>query len=103
MSEVEYSLLTALMHTRTLPDGQRDADKARRNIQMLEGPFTILNDALADTSYLLGEIFSIADLNVAAVIGWCRPARIKLDQWPDLKSWLESCISRPAYRMALKK
>ena len=103
MSEVEYSLLTALMHTRMLPDEQRDTDKASRNIQMLEGPFTILDNALADKPYLLGDTFSIADLNVAAVIGWCRPARIKLDRWPNLKNWLDACITRPAYKQAMRK
>ena len=103
MTEVEHSLLTVLLNTRILPEEQRKPDRVERNRLALEKPFTVLNDALEEKTYLIEEAFSIADLNVASVISWCRPARVNLKPWPNMKNWLERCISRPAFKIATKK
>jgi len=103
MTEIEHSLLTILLNTRLLPEEQRKPHKIERNRLILEKPFDVLNDRLERESCLIGEAFSVADLNVASVISWCRPARVNLKQWPHMKNWLEQCISRPAFKTATKK
>ena len=103
MTEVEYCLLTVLLHSRVLDKEKRDPDKVDRNLKALEKPFTVLDQALADKQYLINDSFSVADLNVAAVFSWCRPARINLESWPHLKDWLERCITRSAFKRAIKK
>jgi glutathione S-transferase len=103
MTEVEYSLLTVLMNTRVLPDDKRDPECAKRNERRLQKPMTVLNGALTGKNYLLGDDFSVADLNVSAVLSWCRPARFKLNQWPELERWLGSCLSRPSFKTAIRK
>jgi len=103
MTEVEHSLLTILLNTRLLPEKQRKPEKIERNQLVLEKPFTVLNDALKGKTYLIEEAFSVADLNVASVISWCRPARVNIKQWPNLKNWLERCITRPSFKIATKK
>lgn len=100
MSEVERPLLTVLMHKRVLPAAQRDADKVRRNLGILRAPFRVLDRGLHGRDYLLGETFSVADLNVAAVLGWCKPARVELDEFPSLAAWLDRCLDRPARQRA---
>jgi len=103
MSEVEYDLLNVLFNRRLLPEAERDAERADRAAQRLETPFTVLDDALKENDYLLGDAFTVADLNVAAVFSWCRPARVKLNEWPTLKDWLMRCIGRPAFKIAVRK
>lgn len=103
MTEVEHSLLTILMHSRILPEEQRDPARIERNSELLEKPFTVLNQALSDTDYLLGNHFTVADLNVAAIMCWCRPTRMKLDSWPHVKTWLGNCVQRPACKIAMRK
>ena len=49
--------------------------------------------------YLLGADFTIADLNVAAVIS--RAVDMDLSAWPNVKAWLLRCFDRPAARAAL--
>ena len=100
MTEVEYSLLTVLMHGRVLAEDKRDPDKASRNRGCLKGPFEVLDQALAGKRYLVEERFTVADLNVAAVLSWCRPARVPLDDYPDLDDWLQRCLDRPARKLA---
>jgi glutathione S-transferase len=59
----------------------------------------VLDAAVARQPYLLGNDFTVADLNVAAVIS--RAIYMDLAAWPNLKAWLTRCLERPAARQAL--
>ena len=100
MSEVEGPLLSVLMHGRVLPVEKRDPEKVSRNLGVLKAPFAVLDRALADREYLLGEGFTVVDLNLSSVLVWCKPARLDLDDYPHLKGWLERCLARPARKLA---
>ncbi len=100
MTEVEHPLLTVLMHSRVLPESKRDADRASRNRGVLQAPLRVLDQALRDRDYLVEERFTVADLNVAAVLSWCKPAGVDLNEFPDLEAWLARCLARPARKRA---
>ncbi|WP_078121836.1 glutathione S-transferase family protein [Thiosocius teredinicola] len=102
MTEVEAPLLSVLMHTRVLPEEKRKPEKAKRDLGLLKAPFSVLEKSLHDRDYLLGEAFSIADLNVAAVMSWCKPARVVTRDYPNLDDWLKRCLARPARKAAQK-
>jgi len=48
---------------------------------------------------MLGNGFTVADLNVAAVVS--RAIDMDLSAVPNLKGWLSRCLDRPAARAAL--
>jgi len=100
MTEVETSLLQALMHRRILPKEQRDAAVADAAEAKLAGPFGVLDGALRGREYLLGGSFTIADLNVASVSSWATLAGLDLARWPQLAAWLGRCTDRPACKAA---
>lgn len=100
MTEVERPLLSVLMHCRVLPADKRDPDKVQRNLGLLKQPFAVLDLALRDRSYLAAERFTVADLNVASVLSWCKPARLALTETPALEDWLDRCLARPARKTA---
>jgi glutathione S-transferase len=62
-------------------------------------PFKVLDAAVAKQKYLLGHDFTVADLNVAAVIS--RAVDMDLSAVPNLKGWLTRCLDRSAARTAL--
>jgi glutathione S-transferase len=68
-------------------------------LNVLAAPFKVLDAAVAKNTYLLGPDFTVADLNVAAVIS--RAVDMDLTAWPHLKNWLHRCLDRPAARKAL--
>jgi len=103
MTEVELLLLSVLMHKRVMPEAQRDPDKVSRNTGILRKPFGVLNQALEKRDWLLGDAFSLADLNVAAVVSWARAARMDLADYPRLVDWVKACMARPAFRTASRK
>jgi len=65
---------------------------------VLRAPFKVLDGALAGRSHLLGEDFTVADLNVAAVIS--RAVDMDLSGTPHIADWLARCLERPAARAA---
>ena len=96
MTAVEITLLDVLAKSRGLRGEEKDAEAAEAGIAALQQPFNMLNDALADRDYLLGDAFSVADLNVASVLAWARAAGIDFAKQPHLDTWLERCLGREA-------
>ena len=100
MTEVERPVLTALFNRAILPEGQRDAAAADAAEKTLAQPLRVLDGALAPAPYLLGQSFTVADLNVASILAWARPAQIDMSAFPKVAEWLRICAERPAARAA---
>jgi glutathione S-transferase len=65
--------------------------------------FAVLDQELGERAYLLGDAFSVADLNVASVLVTVRLAQLDLSQHPRLDAWLGRCTARPALAAAARK
>ena len=55
-----------------------------------------LDRALEGRPWLLGETFTVADLNVAAVLSPSRAAHLDLTPYTNVAGWLARCYARPA-------
>ena len=99
VSEVDRGVNIWSIHAVRLPQADRDAAKREEALRVLAAPFRVLDAALVKQPYLLGDDFTVADLNVAAVIS--RAVDMDLSHVPALKAWLERCLGRPAARKAL--
>jgi glutathione S-transferase len=100
MTELERPVLTALFNRAILPESQRDAAAADIAEKTLAQPFGVLQGVLGDSAYLLGEQFTVADLNVASILAWARPAQVDFSGVPKVAEWLRVCAERPAARTA---
>jgi glutathione S-transferase len=54
-----------------------------------------LERALADREWLVGAAFTVADLNVAAVLSPSRSSQLDLTPYPRVAAWLTRCYARP--------
>jgi glutathione S-transferase len=98
LNEVDRGVNIWSLHAIRLPPADRDPAKLAEALKVIEKPFKVLDDALADRAYLIGDDFSVADLNVAAVIS--RAIDMDLSATPRLRDWLMRCLERPAAREA---
>jgi len=57
-----------------------------------------LGRALSSQAWLVGDHFSVADLNVAGVLSPSRAAHLPLGDHPLVGAWLARCYARPAAR-----
>jgi glutathione S-transferase len=99
-NEVERGVNIWSLHAVRLPPEERNAQRLAEALAVLASPFRMLDGALADRPYLLGNDFTIADLNVAAVIS--RIIDGDLSATPRLGAWLRRCLERPAAREACR-
>ena len=97
MTETEGPLLQVLMHRAFLPPAQRDEALAQAGVDKLAQPLAVLDAALAGKKYLLGDAFTIADLNLASVLSWALATKLDLSKTPNVARWLGECCSRPAF------
>jgi len=65
--------------------------------------FDVLDRALGERPYLLGDAFGVADLNVASVLITARLAQLDLSPHPRVDAWLTRCTTRPALAAAARK
>jgi glutathione S-transferase len=99
VTEVDRGVNIWSLHAVRLPPQERNAALREEALKVIASPFKVLDAAVAKQPYLLGNDFTVADLNVAAVIS--RAADMDLSAWPHLKDWLTRCLDRPAAREAL--
>ncbi|MGB9400241.1 MAG: glutathione binding-like protein, partial [Pseudolabrys sp.] len=99
VTEVDRGVNIWSLDALRLPEAERDAIKRNEALKVLAAPFKVLDTAVAKQRYLLGNDFTVADLNVAAVIS--RAVDMDLSAIPNLKAWLTRCLDRPAARKAL--
>jgi glutathione S-transferase len=93
-------VLTALFNRAILPGDKRDAAAADAAEKELAQPLGVLEGALGRGANLLGDNFTVADLNVASILSWARPAQIDIAPFPKVAGWLKNCAERPAARAA---
>src|SRR3984885_9679468 len=96
IAEVDRGVNIWSLHAVRLPPQERDAALREEALKIIAAPFKVLDAALAEKPYLLGGEFTVADLNVAAVIS--RAVDMDLSAVPNLKAWLTRCLERPAAR-----
>jgi glutathione S-transferase len=99
LTEVDRGVNIWSLHAVRLPAEERDAAKRDEALKVLERPFKVLDAAVAAQPYLISDDFTVADLNVAAVIS--RAVDMDLSAVPNLKAWLSRCLARPAAQKAL--
>ncbi|MEJ0078369.1 MAG: glutathione S-transferase family protein [Alphaproteobacteria bacterium] len=99
IAEVDRGVNIWSLHAVRLPEAERDAAKREEALKVIAKPFRILDAAVAQQPYLLGDAFTIADLNVASVIS--RAVDMDLSAVPNLKTWLTRCLGRPAAQKVL--
>ena len=100
MTELEEPVLTVLLHRVFFPESQRDAREAADAAGRFKQPLAVLDGALTGRNHLLGDAFTVADLNVAAVLTWAPLAGLDLGSAPRALAWLGRCTARPALARA---
>ena len=96
LAELEDNIVTLVQSALMPPERKPDAARVERAKPALNAPLRVLDGALAESQYLLGNRFSVADLNVAGVAAGLGIAKFDLSAWPKVNAWLTTCTGRKA-------
>ncbi len=97
-TDVEPHSIQVLYHTIGKPPAERDPKIAAVAIEALRPLFAVLDRRLGQTGFIVGDRFTVADLNVAEVVRYAQPAPALFDAAPRVKAWLAACHARPAFK-----
>ncbi len=105
VTELEADALTVLMHRLAMPEDQRKPELAEKAESRLKVPLAVLEQHLQaqqaqGQAHLAAARFTVADLCVASVVSWIRPAADLLARHPLTQAWLQSCLARPAQQQS---
>ncbi len=85
------------------PEPEWDKQALAAAEEALRNPTKILDDQLASRDYLLGDSFTVADLNVASVIYPGAARGYDLAPFANASAWFERCTGREASQRILAK
>ena len=102
VTELESDALAVLMHRMAMPEDQRKPELADKAEGRLKVPLAVMEKHLQaqhakGEAYLAANRFTVADVCVASVASWVRPAPGLLMQYPLVDAWLKVCLDRPAH------
>jgi glutathione S-transferase len=99
MSEMEPPLV-ALSAEAKKPETERSDAVAAQARDAFRKTAVALEAVLRDRKYLVGDVFSVADVMVGATLAWARAMKL-VDAMPALEGYLARLRERPAWQRAL--
>jgi glutathione S-transferase len=92
LTEIEAHSFAWYLNTIGKPEAERDAAAAGQAWEKLQKPLAVLEQSLAARAWLLGERFTVADVNTASVM--YRALWMPLEAFPRTQDWLHRCWAR---------
>ena len=98
-TQCEPHTVQIIFHRVDYPEDKRDPHVVDAAVSALRRPFGVLEAALhSGGGNIVGDRFTVADLNVAEVLRYAQPAPELFADYPAVTAWLAACQSRPAFR-----
>lgn len=96
--------LTSELHKSFSPLFNASFDHAAKTLHaaLLHKKYAWVDTRLADTSYLTGEDFTVADAYLFTVTGWAKYVHLDLSDLVHLQRFLSRVAARPAVRAAMQ-
>ncbi|KQZ19399.1 glutathione S-transferase [Mesorhizobium sp. Root552] len=73
------------------------------NKEQLTKRVKFLDTRLADRSYLMGDVFSVADAYLWTVLGWAKHVGLDLSGFANVQRFLGTVAARPAVQKSLRE
>lgn len=98
-TSIEPDALTILfLHKPGQNQSGEDAAIVANASERLVRPLKVLDQHLSTHSHLVGDRFTVADINMAEVLRYAQSDHELMGQFLALQEWLNRCQARPAFR-----
>jgi glutathione S-transferase len=93
-----HSLPILYAHAEGRADTPEGAAEVARHAAALARPLTRLDAHFGAHEFLIGDRFTVADINLAEVLRYAQAHPTLLAGYPALDGWLKACQARPAFQ-----
>lgn len=80
------------------PEGAMGEGIVKVAAERLRRPLARLNAHLSGRDWLVGNRFTVADINTAECLRYAQGHAALIAEFPDVKRWIEAAQARPAFR-----
>lgn len=104
-SELQGPMIEVFIQKVFVPEDKRDNNVIETNMKKLPDLFNVLDKSLEGKKYLVGDQFTLADLNTASIASIAMPLGLDMSPYKNIMSWLGAMSDRPAFQkyMDLRK
>jgi glutathione S-transferase len=103
ISEIEPLQMQIVVQRLFTPEDRRNAKAIEGAQRGLQRPLRVLDAALGGRDWLLGDAFSVADLNVASVMHLMQAVGFEYREHSHVQRWADACYARAALARALAR
>lgn len=103
ISEIEPLQMQIVVQKLFTPEDKRNPKVTENAARGLQRPLKVLDNALEGRSWLIGDAFSVADLNVASVMHLMQMVGFTYSEHTNVQRWADACYARPALARALAR
>jgi glutathione S-transferase len=101
-NEVEiHSIRIVQTYDRNLQDTPGGKETIAVATRLLKKPIGVLEEHLAEQDYLVGNRFTVADLNLVEIIRYALSEKDFFANYPRVSAWVERCHDRDAFRQMI--
>jgi glutathione S-transferase len=100
ISEIEPLQMQIVIQMLFTPQDKRNPKVLEAAKNSLQRPLKVLDAALKGRDWLIGNGFSVADLNVAAVMQLMQMVQFDYSEHANVQRWATACYARPALARA---
>jgi glutathione S-transferase len=100
ISEIEPLQMQIVVQKLFTPEERRNPKVVEGATKGLQRPLRVLDATLAGRPWLLGDAFTVADLNVAGVMHLMKNIDFGYAEHSHVQRWADACYARPALARA---
>ena len=95
--ELQAPIIEIFIQLVFVPEDRRNQAAIEKAQAKLPNLLTTLDNNLEGKKYILGNEFTLGDLNVSSVVTVCHAVKFDLSEYKNISSWLGLISERPAY------
>ncbi len=98
IAEMQSPMIQVFIQKVFVPAERRDDKVIEENMNQIPALMTVLNNALEGKKYLVGNEFTLADLNASSVIGIAHAIGFDMKPYSNVNAWLGAIADRPSFQ-----
>ena len=85
-----------------VPEDQRDEKAIQDAVNALPRVLKLLDEHLSDREYMLGDEFTLADINLGIAVLGAKQAEYDVSEYANISRWIETLLERPSFKEGLE-
>jgi len=98
LAELQDPIIQVFIQLVFVPEEKRNFEFIEKQQAKLPGLFEVLNTSLENKNYLVGEEFTLADLNVFSVVEISEEIKFDYSKYSNIMNWEKNISTRQGYK-----